>query len=155
MDYNIAVLTPENFNKCSNIWNMERQSALAKQFYNELKNGNRITYVYQSAGEYLGEISLVFDMNDKDYTIENKRIYVSRLIVKPCERRKGIGSILVDYAIKRAKEMSYSEMSIGVDLDNFPALNLYVRAGFNKIIYIGEDEQGKYVKLLKEITPDV
>lgn len=127
---------------------MEKQSALANKFYNELKNGNRITYIYQSAGEYLGEISLVFDMNDKDYTIENKRIYVSRLIVKPCERRKGIGSILVAYAVERAKEMSYSEMSVGVDLDNYPALNLYVGAGFNQIVFIGEDKQGKYLKLL-------
>ena len=42
-------------------------------------------------------------------------------------------------------------MSIGVDLDNYPALKLYMEAGFDKVIYIGEDEQGKYLKLLKKI----
>lgn len=47
MDYDICVLEPANFHKCSSIWNMERQSALAKRFYNELVTGNRITYVYK------------------------------------------------------------------------------------------------------------
>lgn len=90
-------------------------------------------------------------MNDPDYTIAGKRIYISRLIVKPSERRRGIGRALVDYAIDRAKYMSYSEMSIGVDLDNYSAMKLYVDAGFNQIIFIGEDDLGKFVKLLKHI----
>ena len=47
--------------------------------------------------------------------------------------------------------MGYSEMSIGVDLDNYSALKLYADSGFDKILFIGEDRQGKYVKLLKEI----
>jgi ribosomal protein S18 acetylase RimI-like enzyme len=57
----------------------------------------------------------------------------------------------VEYATDKAKEMGYSEMSIGVDLDNYPALKLYADSGFDKILFIGEDHQGKYVKLLKEI----
>ncbi len=151
MDFNISVLDPVNFYKCGNIWDMERQPTLAKKFYNELLTGNRITYVFQEEENYVGEISLVFEMNDPDYTIANRRIYVSRLVVKPDERRKGIGRMLVKYAIERAKEMSFSEMSVGVDLDNYPAVKLYVDAGFNQIIFIGEDEQGKYIKLLKQI----
>lgn len=151
MDFNISVLEPVKFHKCRNIWDLERQATLAKKFYNELVTGNRITYVFQDGEEYIGEISLVFEMNDPDYTIANKRIYTSRLIVKPSERRKGIGRILVNYAVERAKEMSFSEMSIGVDLDNYPAIKLYVDAGFNQIIFIGDDEQGKYIKLLKQI----
>lgn len=79
MNFNIIVLDPVNFHKCGNIWNMERQATLANQFYNELVAGNRITYVYQAGDEYLGEISLVFEMNDPDYTIAGKRIYISQL----------------------------------------------------------------------------
>lgn len=151
MGFKINVLDPANFHKCGNIWDMERQTTLAKKFYNELVTGNRMTYVFQDGENYIGEISLVFEMHDPDYTISGKRIYTSRLIVKPDERRKGIGRTLVKYAVERAKEMSFSEMSIGVDLDNYPALKLYAEAGFNQIIFIGEDEQGKYVKLLKQI----
>ena len=151
MNFEIIELSPAEFDKCGNIWNMKQQEKLAKQFYSELISGNRITYVYKQDDEFIGEISLVFNMNDSDYTIDKQRIYVSRLIVKPEERRNGIGKRLVEYATNKAKGMGYSEMSIGVDLDNYPALKLYADSGFNKILFIGEDKQGKYVKLLKKV----
>ena len=151
MNFEIIELSPAEFEKCGNIWNIKQQEKLAKQFYSELISGNRITYVYKQGDEFIGEISLVFDMNDSDYTIDKQRIYVSRLIVKPEERRNGIGKRLVEYATNKAKGMGYSEMSIGVDLDNYPALKLYADSGFNKILFIGKDKQGKYVKLLKKI----
>ena len=151
MNFEIIELSSAEFEKCGNIWNMKQQEKLAKQFYSELISGNRITYVYKQDDEFIGEISLVFNMNDSDYTIDKQRIYVSRLIVKPEERRNGIGKRLVEYATNKAKVMGYSEMSIGVDLDNYPALKLYADSGFNKILFIGKDKQGKYVKLLKKI----
>ncbi len=95
----------------------------------------------------IAEISLVYNMNDSDYTIPNKRAYVSRLIVKPEYRRKGIGKALVDFIKHTANELVLDELSIGVDIENYPALKLYVESGFDKIIYIGKDEQGQYVKL--------
>lgn len=151
MDFEIIELSPAEFEKCGNIWNMKRQEKLAKQFYGELISGNRITYVYNEDDEFIGEISLVFDTNDLDYTMDGRRIYVSHLIVKPEKRRNGIGKRLVEYATDKAKEMGCSEMSIGVDLDNYSALKLYADSGFDKILFIGEDHQGKYVKLLKKI----
>lgn len=151
MDFEIIELSPAKFEKCGNIWNMKQQEKLANQFYGELISGNRVTYVCKQDNEFIGEISLVFDTNDSDYTIDKRRVYVSHLIVKPEKRRNGLGKKLVEYATDKAKEMGYSEMSIGVDLDNYPALKLYADSGFDKILFIGEDRQGKYVKLLKEI----
>lgn len=148
---NIELLKIDNYSKCNNIWNMKKQSKLAEKFLDELKSGNRVTYIYKDGDEFIGEISLVKETNDSDYTISNQRVYVSRLIVKKEYRRKGIGKKLVDFITDKAKELGYSELSIGVDLDNYPALKLYIDSGFDKVIYIGEDEQGKYVKLLKTI----
>lgn len=151
MDFEIIELSPAEFEKCGNIWNMKQQEKLANQFYGELISGNRVTYVCKQDNEFIGEISLVFDTNDSDYTIDKRRVYVSHLIVKPEKRRNGLGKRLVEYATDKAKEMGYSEMSIGVDLDNYPALKLYADSGFDNILFIGENHQGKYVKLLKEI----
>lgn len=150
MSYEIMKLKTEDFHKCSNIWNMEKQANLAKQFYAELLSENRKTYVYCIDGMFVGEISLVYDMNDTDYTIRSQRVYVSRLIVKKEYRRQGIGRVLVDYACKIAKNEGFTELSIGVDLDNYAAIKLYWDAGFDRIIYVGEDEQGQYMKLLKK-----
>lgn len=118
-------------------------------FRKEIETGNRIVYVYKVNGEFLGEIAYVFDMNDSDYTIPNQRIYLSRLIVKPEYRNKGIGSILVDFMIDEIMKMGYKEISIGVDKDNTAALHLYCKKGFTSVIFDGADEYGEYYKLLK------
>ena len=47
--------------------------------------------------------------------------------------------------------MGYKELSIGVDLNDYPAIRLYVECGFDKVIYIGKDEQGEYLKLLRTV----
>ena len=151
MKHEICNLDINDFEKCANIWKMDSDRELAQKFLKELKSGNRITYIYKKDGMFVGEVSLVFDEGDSDYTVKNQRIYVSRLVVKKSLRRNGIGRKLMEYAIELAKNMDYKEMSIGVDLDNFPALKLYADLGFDKIIYVGEDNHGKYVKLIKEL----
>ena len=100
-------------------------------------------------GKFIGEIAYVFDMNDGDYTIPGKRIYISRLIVKSTHRNKGIGGILIDYILNEVKQMGYTEASIGVDKNNLPALHLYRKKGFTKVIFDGKDEYGEFYKLLK------
>lgn len=151
MKSEIIRLDIADYQKCNNIWDMQRRSDLAEKFNYELLTGNRITYIYTIDNEFVGEISLVKEMNDSAYTIPKQRIYVSRLIVKYEYRRQGVGRKLVDFITEKAKSQGYTEMSIGVDLDNYPALKLYMEAGFDKVIYIGEDVQGKYLKLLKKI----
>ena len=144
-------MKPEEFQKCSNIWDMERHRDLAARFLSELRSGNRLTWVYEEGGQFLGEISLVLNKDDPDYTIPGRRIYVSRLIVRREHRRQGIGKALVEYAVSRAAEMGYTELSIGVDMDNYAALRLYTGLGFREILFLGEDADGRYFKLLKKL----
>ena len=152
MGQKIISLQPKEFDRCADIWNMERHPELAERFYKELCSGNRVIYVYQKDGDLLGEIALVYDMHDPDYTIENQRAYVSHLVVKKEYRRQGIGNSLVAHVVEQAKRMGLRELSIGVDLNNFAALKLYIGMGFDKVIFIGEDAQGCYVKLLKTLS---
>lgn len=147
----IIELDIKNFEKCNNIWNMEKNKELKDRFYSELQNKNRITFVYTKDEEYIAEVSIVFNKNDEDYTIPGKRIYISRIIVKKDFRGKGYGKKLMNYAIEYAKNKGYKEISLGVNLDNYIAFKLYVDLGFTKIQYIGEDSDGKYVKIIKNI----
>ena len=155
MEGKIIKLDISNYSKCNNIWNMDKDEYLANKFYNELKNNNRITFVYVENDNYLGEVSLVFDMKDNDYTIKDKRIYLSRLIVKEGYRNKGIGKQLLNYVFEYALNLGYKEITVGVDIDNYIALALYVKFGFTIILYFGEDDNGKYFKLLKELKPSI
>lgn len=147
----IIELDIKNFEKCNNIWNMEKNKELKDRFYKELLNKNRITFVYTKDEEYIGEVSIVFNKNDEDYTIPGIRLYISRIIVKKEFRGKGYGKKLMNHIIEYAKRKEYKELSLGVNLDNYIALKLYVELGFNKIQYIGEDSDGKYIKLIKRL----
>lgn len=147
-EHQIIRLSPEEFGKCGNIWDLERHKAQAEEWRRQLITGDRITYVYLLEGQFIGEISLVHT-HDPDYTIPGWRAYISRLVVKPEYRRRGIGRTLVRFISEKAVELGYRELSIGVDLDNYPALRLYAEEGFDRILRVDRDEQGAYVKLLK------
>ncbi len=146
----IEPLDPKDYHKCSNIWNMKAQP-LTDKWFEEIKSGNRLVFIYKINGEFIGEGALVLDEGDSDYTIPDKRIYVSRMIVKKKYRNRGIGSEILEFLIARAKEMGYSEMTIGVDKDNVNALHLYKKYGFTEVLFDGADENGEYFKLMKRI----
>ncbi|WP_127530593.1 GNAT family N-acetyltransferase [Paenibacillus kobensis] len=149
--YQIKKLNLEDYNKCSNIWDMEKQPKMTKMFYDELVSGNRVTFIYLENNEFLGEGSLVFRNNDPDYTIQDKRIYLSRMIVKEEYRNRGIGGIILDYLIDYAQQLGYEDIALGVDTDNLNARHLYEKKGFTNVLFIGKDEYGEYVKLLKKL----
>ncbi len=146
----IERLNPNDYHKCSNIWNMKSQP-LADKWFDEIKSGNRLVFVYKINGEFIGEGALVLDEGDPDYTIPGKRIYVSRMIVKKEYRNRGIGSEILEFLIAKAKSMGYSEMTIGVDKDNVNALHLYRKYGFTEVLFDGADENGGYFKLMMRI----
>ncbi len=148
MSYTIKKLNIKDYHKCNNIWNMDK-FPFTEKFKQQIIDGNRVVFIYQVDGEFIGEISYVLDMNDIDYTIPNKRIYISRLIVKKEYRNQGIGGILIDYIVDVIEGLGYSEISIGVDKDNETALHLYRKKGFDTVIFDGADEDGEYYKLLK------
>jgi ribosomal protein S18 acetylase RimI-like enzyme len=147
-NHKIEKLDIKDYEKCNNIWDMSK-CEFTEKFRQEIKNGNRTTFIYKINEEFIGEIAYVLDMQDSDYTIPNKRIYISRLIVKPTHRNQGIGGILIDFILKEIKKLGYTEATIGVDKDNLTALHLYKSKGFNHIIFDGKDEYGEFYKLMK------
>lgn len=146
----IEPLKLEEYSKCSNIWNMKAQP-LTEKWREEIATGNRLVFIYKINGEFVGEGALVIDTGDPDYTLPDKRVYVSRMIVKKEYRNRGIGSEILEFLIRKAKEMGFSEMTIGVDKDNENALHLYRKYGFTEVLFDGEDEDGEYFKLMKKI----
>ncbi|MBQ9849509.1 MAG: GNAT family N-acetyltransferase [Clostridia bacterium] len=150
MAHTIELLSPEDYHKCSNIWNMKSQP-LADKWLDEIKSGNRLVFIYKINGEFIGEGALVFDTGDSDYTIPERRVYVSRMIVKKEYRSRGIGSEILEFLFAKAKSMGFSEMTVGVDKDNANALHMYRKHGFTEVLFDGADEDGEYLKLMKRI----
>jgi ribosomal protein S18 acetylase RimI-like enzyme len=151
LDYCIQKLEPRDFDKLGNIWDMSKHAEISKIWHDQLVSGNRIIYVYTENNEFIGECDLVFVILYSDYTIADKRIYLSRLIVKEENRKCGIGQILLDYVFDCAKALGFEEISLGVNIDNIEARWLFEKNGFTNVIFVGEDSDGKYVKLLKTL----
>ena len=149
-DYVIEKLALADYSKCNNIWDMNAFPQ-TESFRKEIAAGERVVYVYKQNGEFIGEIAYVFDMHDNDYTIVNQRIYLSRLIVKKERRGNGIGGVLIDFMVKKIKNMGYKEITVGVDKDNTAALNLYRKKGFTTVLFDGADEDREYFKLMKKL----
>lgn len=151
MTAEIVELTPADFPRCAEIWDMAGQPDLAARFSRELDAGRRRIWVCVRGGRFIAEIALVFDMRDADYTVPGRRAYVSHLVVRPECRRQGVGRRLLRHVCEMAHALGLSELSVGVDLDNLPALRLYASEGFDRILYVGRDGDGTYCKLLKTL----
>lgn len=149
-EYTIEPLDIKDYDKCSNIWDMKK-CPYTQQFQNQMMKGERLVWIYKLNGEFIGEGALVKNNPDTDYYIPNHRIYLSRMIVKKEFRNQGIGGIILNYLIRKAEKMGYSEIALGVDTDNHSALHLYRQKGFDTVIAECEDEHGKFYKLLKRL----
>lgn len=139
----------DEYGGCSNIWDMEK-CPFTSAFKDEIKSGNRLVYVYVLNDKFVGEGDLVFEKDDSDYTISGKRIYLSRLIVKKEYRNKGIGTEIMRFLIRKARELGYFEISLGVDCNNKAAIHLYETFGF-EIIKKDKDEYGEFYKMFRRI----
>lgn len=80
--------------------------------------------IYSTNNEVLGFIHY-------DYIYD--RYEVSNIIVKPSQRGKRIGSVLLEYLIELAKKDRIKNITLEVDEKNFGAIHLYEKYGFKKI----------------------
>ena len=151
--FKIETLQLEDFDKCRNIWDMNSNLKQKSEFYNDLKNGNRITFICKNEkGDFVGEGSLVFNCEYRNFTIPNKRIYISHLHVKPECRGQGIGTLLCNHIFDYCKKKGYSEISLAVLFSNYNAMRLYHRLGFTTILDLFEGDDGKNLGMLKKLV---
>jgi len=68
-------------------------------------------------------------------SVENTACHILSIAVIPEYRRKGIGSMLLNYLIKIAKEKGLNSIILEVKENNMPAINLYKKFNFKQIGY--------------------
>lgn len=148
----VEKMSINDFEKCQNIWDMNADYEQKNKFYSDIKSGNRITFICKNGNnDFVGEGSLVFDCEYKNFTIPKKRIYLSHLHVKPECRGQGIGTLLCNHIFNYCKENGYSEISLVVQLSNYNAMRLYHRLGFITILDLLESQKGKSLGVLKKL----
>jgi len=82
----------------------------------------------------------------------NNRMRIWELLVEERFRRKGIGTLLVDHAVKLSKKRKARMLVVETQSCNIPAINFYLKNGFELIgfdsgAYSNEDTKRREVRL--------
>ena len=75
------------------------------------------------------------------------------IVVKKSKRNNKIGSLLLEHLISLAKKLNCKSLSLEVNEDNLPAINLYKKFGFEQIGFrknYYEDKNG--IVMVKYLT---
>lgn len=109
----------------------------------ELSHPESFFYFAQNENDILGYLKLNLgkaQTETRDNAIEIERIYVDESF-----HGKGIGKLLMEYAIQFAKERGSAKIWLGVWEHNTKAIHFYQKNGFvefgNHAFFLGEDEQ--------------
>jgi ribosomal protein S18 acetylase RimI-like enzyme len=114
------------------------------RFYEEFVEEPRV-FVAELEGEQIGWIEL-------GYHKWNNRMRVWEILVKEEHRNRGIGTLLMDHAVKIAKEKGARMLVLETQSCNVPAIKFYLKHGFELIgfdstAYSNDDIQKKEVRL--------
>jgi len=69
--------------------------------------------------------------------------YMRNIVVKSELRRKGIGTLLLNHAIKVAKDLHRKTLALRVDPANAAAVSFYRKAGFTTVATVVSKKSGK------------
>jgi ribosomal protein S18 acetylase RimI-like enzyme len=97
-----------------------RKTQTPKAIREQMENGLRYAYIIHK-GERAGYVA--FGMDDKG-------MYLSKFYLFNGYRRLGLGSWVLDYVERRARELGAGRIHLDVNTDNAPAIAFYGKHGF-------------------------
>ncbi len=120
------------------------QAYTEEKLTSELQNKQSEFYFIYSDDQLAGYLKL--NVNDaQTETIEEDGLEIERIYIDSDFKRLGLGKMLYNKAIERAKALNKTTIWLGVWEHNFSAMKFYHKMGFTQVgehsFYMGEDEQ--------------
>lgn len=117
------------------LWDYTETKPTYNHFLNALETSNAELWIVDNCGELIAELYIFWNSIDKDEANGIFRAYLCAFKVKPHYQGKGIGTKLINHAFLHIKARSFSEVTIGIDNDDYDKLsNLYKKYGFEHYI---------------------
>ncbi len=91
---------------------------------NELNNPNSEYFIAKQNNEILGFAGIWKSIDD---------VHITDIVVKKIYRKKHIGSALLQKLIDTAKEQNFKSITLEVNENNLPAINLYTKFLFKQL----------------------
>lgn len=120
------------------------QAYTEEKLTSELQNKQSEFYFIYSDDQLAGYLKI--NVNDaQTETIEGDALEIERIYIDSDFKRLGLGKMLYNKAIERAKELNKTAIWLGVWERNFSAMKFYRKMGFTQVgahsFFMGEDEQ--------------
>lgn len=114
---------------CSIGWN--KPKAIYETYFKEQSQGMRTIFIAKANGYFCGYVTIKWEA-DHYFFKENSIAEISDLNVLPDYRNQGIGTTLIQFCEKAAKERGFNSIGLGVGLtaDYGPAQKLYIHLGY-------------------------
>lgn len=134
-------LTPDRFDELRELFGNDKKGLwleYRKQRLAQFANGEAETYVIESSGRLVGEVTAKFT-SDKlaQETAPNVRVYFEAFRVLPEYQGQGLGTKLMEFVISELRTRGYTEFTIGVEDSNVVARHIYEKLGFTQKIAHG------------------
>ena len=103
-------------------------------FINQLKSENAEFWTIEDNQRLLGELYLFKRLSDTDFADGSYRAYLCSFRIVEELQGKGLGTKLINRVIDRLRELSFTEVTIGVEEVEKANMHLYQRLDFSETI---------------------
>ena len=107
------------------IKNLKNIEPLLKKYFPAYKLGD----VYEHIAVYSEEEIMAII----SYSVIYDRIEINYIVTFPDFRNHGLAEKLLDYVTLKAINLNCNNISLEVDVNNIPAISLYLKNGFKKV----------------------
>lgn len=117
--------------------------------------GTRVIFIAKFNESIVGTVEFVSTHRDRELADGRVIAYLQGLDVDPQCRRQKIGTRLVNTVEQEALSRNFECLSVMVEPNNIPALNLYQKLGFKEFkrsIDLWQDKQYPVICLLKKVS---
>ena len=139
MNGEIIEIRENELERCRSFWDMP-EDLTSDGLYNLVKNNIRRAFVFKTNAGYIGGCAL--------FVRENGNGHLSHFNVAPEYRRRGIGSLLIDFAEQYFSSRGVAVFGLNVMKDNADAIRLYERRGFRYAF----DKTPEKIYMTKKLT---
>lgn len=131
LKYKVKTATAEEINghliKCNDNFLPPLNKKVSIEEYSKKLFEKSVTFEAWSGNLLAGLVAAYF--NDK----ENFAGFISNVSVLPEYSGKGIASVLLEHCNKYAAKKGFKEIKLEVSQENYPAIHLYKKSGYNEI----------------------
>lgn len=99
----------------------------------ELENPESAFFFLHESDRLVGYLKLNVGAAQTEQDVAENTMEIQRIYVRPSEKRRGFGTILMDFAMEYAKEAGYDSVWLGVWEHNDAAQAFYKEHGFVRV----------------------